>query len=93
MQKESLRIYNEIVDFITAQPSLEDVANFQLSEENNVYIHALLDANRIRRLTDDEANALAAYDQIEHVMTMLKATARLKQKERRALKAVENTSQ
>ena len=50
-----LKAYEEFVDFITSQPSVEDVANFHLSEEAQAAIRYLLGANRNRNLTGQEA--------------------------------------
>jgi len=76
MLTEELRqIYTQLVSFITSQPTLEQLAQFQLSSENETAISALLEANQNRRLSDSEAATLSEYDRIEHLLTMLKLMA------------------
>lgn len=69
------RIYEEIADFILAGPSLEQVAEFHLSEAADQYINDLLEANRTRGLTPDERAALEDYSKLEHLMQVMKIRA------------------
>ena len=75
LTEELHRIYMQLVSFITSRPTIEDLAQFQLSSENEAYISALLEANQNRRLSDAEAATLQEYDRIEHLLTMIKLTA------------------
>ena len=75
LTEELHRIYVQLVSFITSRPTIEDLAHFQLSRENEAYISTLLEANQTRRLSDAEAATLQEYDRIEHLLTMIKLTA------------------
>jgi hypothetical protein len=68
-------IYEEIADFILSRPSLEQIANFHLSDASDHYISELLEANRTRGLTPDERAALEDYSRIEHLMQVVKIRA------------------
>ena len=70
-----LNAYQEIVDFMAARPSLEDMSAFRFSEAAEEHINELLAANRRRRLTDVEAAELDEFDKLEHMMRMIKLTA------------------
>jgi hypothetical protein len=70
-----LNAYQEIVEFMAARPSLEDMSTFRFSEAVEEHISELLAANRRRRLTDVEAAVLADFDNLEHMMRMVKFTA------------------
>ena len=67
--------YQEIVDFMADRPSLEEMSNFRFSEAVEAHINDLLAANRQRRLTDAEAAELDDFDNLEHIMRMVKLTA------------------
>ena len=67
--------YQEVVDFMAAQPSLEDLSTFRFSDAVEAYIHDLLEANANRRLTDAEAADIDEFDKLEHMMRMVKLTA------------------
>lgn len=67
--------YNEFVEFITSSPTLEQVANFRLSEATEQRISDLLEANRTRRLTDSEDAELNEYLRLEHIVRKVKIRA------------------
>ncbi len=50
-------IYTELADFLTSGPTLEQIANFHLSDVSDRFISELLEANRTRGLTPDERTA------------------------------------
>jgi len=70
--------YQEIVDFMAARPTLEDMSTFRFSVEVEAHINEILEANRQRRLTDAEAADLDEFDKLEHMMRMVKLTAQEK---------------
>jgi len=80
-------IYEEIVDFIVSRPSLEQIADFHLSEASDHYISELLEANRTRGLTPDERAELENYSRIEHLMQLMKIRAYAKLDEAKRDKA------
>lgn len=69
------RYYTEFIDFITSEPSLEQMANFRLSDAAETRLNALLEANRHGTLTAEEQKELNDYLQLEHLMRMMKYTA------------------
>jgi hypothetical protein len=70
-----INAYQEIVDFMAARPSLEEMTNFRFSEAVEDHINEILAANHERRLTDAEAAELDEFDKLEHMMRMIKLTA------------------
>ena len=71
-------LVDEITDFLITAPTPEQIIAFQTSEAVNQRLHALLDKNRNEGLTPDEREELNRFLQLGHVMTILKAKARLK---------------
>lgn len=69
---------DEITDFLITAPTPEQIIAFQASEAVNQRLHELLDKNRNETLTFDEREELNRFLQVGHVMTILKAKARLK---------------
>jgi hypothetical protein len=70
-----LKAYKEFADFITSQPTIQEVADFHLSEEAQAAIRHLLDANRNRNLTGQEAEERDEYVRLEHILQLMKVTA------------------
>jgi hypothetical protein len=70
-----LKAYQEFADFITSQPSVQEVADFHLSEEAQAAIRHLLGANRNRNLTGQEAEELDKYVQLEYIIQLAKVRA------------------
>lgn len=71
-----IRAYDEIVDFIAAGSSPDEVANFRVSEETRTHVEDLIRREKTAGLTPDEAAELEHYLQLEHVMRLAKAEAR-----------------
>lgn len=72
--------YDEFAEFISLPPTLEEIAEFRLSDELESRIRDLLVSNRSRALTAEEQNELDEYVRVEHLMRMakLRAVAKLK---------------
>jgi ribosome-binding protein aMBF1 (putative translation factor) len=68
-------IYEEFAEFITSAPSLEQLAEYRLSQEANQRVHVLLDANRNRALTAEEQAELDEFIQVNHLMQLIKDSA------------------
>lgn len=68
-------VYNELLDFLVAAPSPQDIVNFKVSAAAQSRLRQLLEKNQEAALTDAEQAELDAYEQVEHVMTLLKARA------------------
>lgn len=70
-----LQAYDEFVEFITSSPTLEQIAEFRLSDVSEARISSLLEANRSRRLTSLEEAELDEYIRLEHIMRKAKIRA------------------
>ncbi len=68
----------EVLEFLVSSPTPQQIVAFRPSIATQEHIRHLLDANQKRKLTTDEESELEEFDQIEHLMRMLKAKARLK---------------
>lgn len=71
-------IFEELADFIVSQPSLEEIAAYHAPEAVNNRVHYLLEKNRGKGLTPDEREEMQHFLAIDHLVTLLKAKARLK---------------
>jgi hypothetical protein len=72
---EMPRAYLEVLDFLTTQPSPQDILAFKVSPQTQERLSVLLHKNKENTLTEAEANELDAYEQLEHLMILLKARA------------------
>ena len=70
------RAYEEIVDFIAAGTSPEDVAAYQPSTAAKARVADLIQQEKTTGLSADETAELEHYMQLEHVMRLAKARAR-----------------
>ncbi|MBX3086692.1 MAG: hypothetical protein KF716_33975 [Anaerolineae bacterium] len=68
-------IYEEFADFITSSPTLEEIANYRLSQASERYVSELLEANRTRGLTPEESRAIDDFMRLEHLVRMAKIRA------------------
>lgn len=69
---------DEITDFLGSAPTLEQIIAYRLPDELQSRAHNLLDKNRAGNLTDQERAEMEEFRQIDHIMTLVKARARLK---------------
>ena len=70
-----------VTDFLSSAPSLEEIADYRLPESLQVWAHTLLDKNREGSLSDGERAQMEEFRQIDHLLTLVKAKARLKLKD------------
>jgi hypothetical protein len=68
--------FREMIDFLAGGPTLEQIAAFKVSPPVQERLEELLDKNREDRLTDEESAELDIYEEVNHVMLLLKARAR-----------------
>ncbi|MCL4267436.1 MAG: hypothetical protein KJ069_29935 [Anaerolineae bacterium] len=68
-------VYNEFLNFLMTAPSPQEIIKFKASPTAQLRLRELLDKNRETVLTDAEQSELDAYEQVDYVMTMLKAKA------------------
>jgi hypothetical protein len=81
MTDTPVRTIKEVVtDFLGSAPTLEEIAAYRLPTDLQDRAHQLLDRNRAGTLTPDERNEMNEFSQIDHLMTLVKAKARLKLK-------------
>lgn len=72
-----MRPYDEIIDFMAAGYSPADIIAFRPSSEAQERVSQLLGKEKTVGLTEEESEELAHYLQIEHLMCLAKAKARL----------------
>ena len=65
----------EVLSFLIAQPTLQDILNFKVSEVAQARLTTLLDRNRNGGLSEDESFELDSYEQLDQLMQMLKIRA------------------
>jgi hypothetical protein len=70
-------IYLELVDFVAAGTTPEAVANFRLSAEAQQRASELVQRERESQLTPEESAELAHFLELEHILRVAKAKARL----------------
>ncbi len=76
-------IIDIVTDFFSSAPSLEEIAAYRLPNELQERSQHLLEKNRSGSLTDEERAEMEEFRQIDHLLTLVKAKARLKLKEHR----------
>ncbi|MBW4660818.1 MAG: hypothetical protein KME15_19255 [Drouetiella hepatica Uher 2000/2452] len=67
--------YLEVLDFLVARPTSEQLLTFKVSEQSQVRLQALLQKNRDTCLDPSETAELDVYEQLDALMTLLKARA------------------
>lgn len=67
--------YAEVLDFLITRPTPQEIAAFKVSAEAQERIRTLLDKNREGTLSETETAELDLYEQLEHMMILLKAKA------------------
>lgn len=72
----SVKAYAEIIDFIAAGTTPQNVIDFRPSEESQARVEDLLAREKDNELSSAEKSELDHYLQIEHLMRLAKARAR-----------------
>jgi hypothetical protein len=65
----------EVLSFLMAQPTPQDILEFKVSETAQARLRVLLDRNREEGLGEDEMLELDGYEQLDQLMQMLKIRA------------------
>ncbi len=73
---ETMRAYEEVIEFIAAGTSPSSVIAFQPSEAVKQRVADLIYREKTTGLTPDEKSELDHYMQLEHLMRLAKARAR-----------------
>ena len=68
-------VYQEVLDFLIKSPIPQDIVNFKVSQQAQIRLQILLDKNRESTLNEMEIAELDVYEQLEHLMILLKARA------------------
>lgn len=74
--KVSQSLSQEIIEFLSSRPSLEQIIKFKISKAAQSRLEELLDKNREEQLTTAEHVELDQYLQYRHALILLKASAR-----------------
>ncbi|AFZ55702.1 hypothetical protein H6G54_21815 [Anabaena cylindrica FACHB-243] len=72
---KTIKVYDEIVDFIAAGTTPQSVINFHLSETAQNRLEDLIDGAKNNQLTKEEKRELDHFLTLEHIMTLAKAKA------------------
>jgi len=67
--------YDEILDFLAAGATAEDIAGFRPSTEAQARVRELIERRQEAKLTPAEDEELEEYLRLEHLMIMAKAKA------------------
>jgi hypothetical protein len=70
-------IYLELVDFVAAGSTPEEVANFHPSPEAQSRVAELVEREKESQLAPEDAAELAHFLELEHILRVAKARARL----------------
>ncbi len=73
-------IEDVVTDFLGAAPTLAEIAAYRLPDDLQARAHDLLGKNRAGSLSDEERAEMEEFRQIDHLLTLVKAKARLKLK-------------
>lgn len=71
-------LLDEITDFLNTSPSSQQIIEYRLTERLEQRALELLERSREAQLTSDERAEMNEFMHVDHLMTMLKAKARLK---------------
>jgi hypothetical protein len=71
-------LFDQIADFLISRPTAAQIIAFKASDQLDQRLHELLDKKSGAGLTPDERAELDRFLQINHLLTVLKAKARLK---------------
>lgn len=69
-------VYEEVYQFLISAPTPQEIMDFRVSEQTQMRVSALLVKNREGILTPDERSELDQFEQINHLMSMMKIYAR-----------------
>ena len=75
-------VYDQVLDFLTAKASPEEIANFRPSPEAQARFSDLIARKKSEVITPAEIEEMEEYLRLEHFMIMAKARAQLRLKAR-----------
>jgi hypothetical protein len=68
-------VYQEVIDFLINRPTPEEIIAFKVSPQAQTRLEELLEKNRSATISSVELAELDVYEQLEHLMILLKARA------------------
>ncbi len=68
-------VYQEVLDFLIKRPTPEEIIAFKVSSQAQTRLSELLEKNRSVTLNPMELAELDVYEQLEHMIILLKARA------------------
>lgn len=68
-------VYQEVLDFLIKRPTSSEIVAFKVSPQAQARLQELLKKNRSATLSPIELAELDVYEQLEHMMILLKARA------------------
>ncbi|NJL65627.1 MAG: hypothetical protein HC903_32440 [Methylacidiphilales bacterium] len=68
-------VYQEVIDFLIKRPTPEEIIAFKVSAQAQKRLSELLEKNRSATLSSMELAELDVYEQLEHMMILLKSRA------------------
>jgi hypothetical protein len=68
-------VYQEVLDFLIKRPTPDEIITFKVSAPAQKRLSELLEKNRSATLSSMELAELDVYEQLEHMMILLKARA------------------
>ena len=68
-------VYAEVLNFLIKRPTPKEIVAFKVSPPTQERLQTLLEKNREETLTVQETGELNVYEQLEHLMILLKAYA------------------
>jgi hypothetical protein len=71
----STSVYAEVLNFLIQRPTPKEIVAFKVSTPTQERLRTLLEKNREETLTVQETGELDVYEQLEHLMILLKAYA------------------
>ena len=72
------RIYEEVVELIASEPTAAQVIAFTPSEEAKNHFWDLVNREKNDQISPEEKSELDHYMQVEHIMRLAKARARMR---------------
>lgn len=69
-------VYEEVYQFLISAPTPQEIIDFRVSDQTQKRVSILLAKNRDGILSPDERSELDQFEQVNHLMSMMKIYAR-----------------
>lgn len=74
----TVRLVEETAEFLASSPTLDQLLNYRPSEEVQQRVRELLASLKLGQVSEEEQRELDRYENVEMLMQMVKAKARLR---------------